>query len=61
MVKARKFCARVAIGSRSFYIPASHLPPNLAHDVRNASKTETLKAVVFGLYEKDKPQIVPAK
>lgn len=38
-----------------------HIEPNMAHDVKNPSKTEPLKAIVFALYDKGKPTIVPAK
>lgn len=38
-----------------------YLTPNLVHDVKNPSKTEPMKALVFGLYDKGKPQTVPAK
>jgi quercetin dioxygenase-like cupin family protein len=38
-----------------------YLTPNEVHDVKNPSSTETSKAIVFGLYDKDKPQTVPAK
>ena len=37
------------------------ISPNQVHEVKNLSKTETLKAVVFGLYDKGKPRTVPAK
>jgi hypothetical protein len=33
----------------------------MVHDVKNPSKTEPLKAIVFALYDKGKPTIVPAK
>ena len=38
-----------------------YLTPNEVHDVKNPSQTETTKAIVFGLYDKGKPQTVPAK
>ena len=38
-----------------------YLTPNEVHDVSNPSKTEPMKAIVFGLYDKGKPQTVPAK
>jgi len=38
-----------------------YLTPNMVHDVKNPSKTEPLKAIVFGLYDKGKPQTVPVK
>ena len=38
-----------------------HLAPNLVHDVKNPSKTEPLKAIVFALYDKGKPTTIPAK
>ncbi|HEY2989013.1 MAG TPA: cupin domain-containing protein [Candidatus Binatia bacterium] len=37
-----------------------YLTPNMVHDVRNPSRTETLKAIVFALYDKGKPTTVPA-
>ena len=38
-----------------------HIEPNMVHDVKNPSKTEPLKAIVFALYDKGKPTTVPAK
>jgi len=38
-----------------------HIEPNMVHDVKNPSKTEPLKAIVFALYDKGKTTIVPAK
>jgi quercetin dioxygenase-like cupin family protein len=38
-----------------------YLTPNMMHDVSNPSKTETMKAIVFALYDKGKPATVPAK
>ena len=38
-----------------------HIAPNMVHDVKNSSKTEPLKAIVFALYDKGKPTTVPAK
>jgi quercetin dioxygenase-like cupin family protein len=38
-----------------------HLAPNEVHDVKNPSKTEAMKAIVFALYDKGKPTVVPAK
>jgi len=37
-----------------------HLAPNEVHDVKNPSKTEPMKAIVFALYDKGKPTVVPA-
>ena len=39
----------------------SHLAPNLVHEVKNLSKTEPMKAIVFALYDKGKPTTTPAK
>ncbi len=39
----------------------SYLTPNEVHNVSNPSRTETLKAVVFAVYDKGKPKIAPAK
>jgi len=38
-----------------------HLTPKLVHDVKNPSKSEPMKAVVFALYEKGQPTTTPAK
>src|SRR5258706_6151698 len=38
-----------------------YLAPNQVHEVKNPSKTDTLKAVLFALYDKGKPKTVPAK
>jgi quercetin dioxygenase-like cupin family protein len=38
-----------------------YIAPNEVHEVKNQSKTETMKAVVFGLYDKGKPRSVPTK
>ncbi len=38
-----------------------HIEPNMVHDVKNPSKTQPLKAIVFALYDKGKPATVPAK
>jgi quercetin dioxygenase-like cupin family protein len=38
-----------------------HIEPNMVHDVKNPSKTQPLKAIVFALYDKGKPALVPAK
>jgi quercetin dioxygenase-like cupin family protein len=39
----------------------SYLLPHEVHNVSNPSKTDSLKAIVFALYDKGKPAIVPAK
>jgi len=39
----------------------SYLAPNQAHNVSNPSATGPLKAIVFAIYDKDKPKITPAK
>jgi quercetin dioxygenase-like cupin family protein len=38
-----------------------HLTPKLVHDVKNPSKREPMKAVVFALYEKGQPTTTPVK
>ena len=38
-----------------------HLTPKLVHDVKNQSKSEPMKAVVFALYEKGQPAVTAVK
>lgn len=38
-----------------------HVPPNVPHVGRNASKTEPLKVLVIRIKDKSKPVMVPAK
>ena len=38
-----------------------HLTPKLVHDVKNPSKSEPMKAVVFALYEKGQPAVTAVK
>ena len=38
-----------------------HVPPNIPHVGRNASKTEPLKVLVIRIKDKSKPVMVPAK
>lgn len=38
-----------------------YLAPNQVHEIKNPSKTDPLKAVVFGLYDKGKPKTAPVK
>ena len=38
-----------------------HVPPNIPHVGRNASKTEPLKVLIIRIKDKSKPVMVPAK
>ena len=38
-----------------------HLTPKLVHDVKNPSKSEPMKAIVFALYEKGQPTVTAVK
>jgi quercetin dioxygenase-like cupin family protein len=38
-----------------------HVPPNVPHIGRNASKTEPLKVLIIRIKDKSKPVMVPAK
>jgi quercetin dioxygenase-like cupin family protein len=40
---------------------AVHLTPKQVHNVKNASTSEPMKALVFGLYEKGQPATTPVK
>ena len=38
-----------------------HIPPNVVHSARNASATAPLKVLVFGLFDKDRPNTIAAQ
>jgi quercetin dioxygenase-like cupin family protein len=40
---------------------ASHLPPKQVHDVKNASATAPMKALIFQIPEKGQPLVTPVR
>jgi quercetin dioxygenase-like cupin family protein len=40
---------------------ASHLPPKQVHDVKNASPTAPMKALIFQIPEKGQPLVTPVR